>query len=161
MAGLWRPSLFRGSRPWNSPIEYSSASTAAPSSFSRPASRSSSTTNSSRTTPNTASNARPNVVEGRSGCVRKRAPTAHCAVQKPLFHSSPRRAGRCFAVRAFKNSPRLRPSPSPERPRLSQHRTEEQVALCRRGESRNPRQGCQLGVMALAVDQGMRCDLAP
>ena len=88
--------------PWNSPIEYSSASTAAPSSFLRPASKFSSTTNNSRTIPSAANSARRSVFVAIKGFVLRLEPRVQSAGQKLRFHSSLTRAGRCCAEPASK-----------------------------------------------------------
>jgi hypothetical protein len=100
-------SLSQGSRPWNSPIEYSLALTAAPSLSLLRASRSSSTTSSLRTTPSVASSARRSGFVGARKCVLKPAPHVRSAVPRPPSLSSQLRADRYCAGVASRSREKL------------------------------------------------------
>jgi hypothetical protein len=95
-------SLPWGSRPWNLSTEFSSVMTAAPNSCSRRANSCFSTTNNLKTTPSTASSARQSE-PAEVACDRKPGPRARRVEWKRRFHSSPRRAGLCFAVPVFRS----------------------------------------------------------
>jgi hypothetical protein len=99
----FRSSLLRGSRPWNSRIEYSSVSIAAKNLYSLRVNSSFFTISNSRTTPSAASSARESAPMGGQGCARKHGRPARHAEQKPPSPSGQRRDGRCCAARASRS----------------------------------------------------------